>query len=271
MAKLLMSLFIGSLAISSITTSVSVMAFNGETPSIEVKGQANILAIPDRFSLNLAIVERGRFTDKIRAVVNQKSNQVIQVAQSLGIKNHDINSARITLKVIKSKPSIVVEGLEANQRAGNTTFPNTQHSKIYVGVNAVTNQHNSKPLIFELTRTISIHFSSIDDYDQFLNNVIKLGVSRIYPIAMSVENTEKHYQQALVQAITNAKNKASKIAKHSNVIIGKLLYVKELSSHYYTPHLSPSMMSADVTPNHSSQVGNQVINASVLVRFSIQE
>ena len=271
MTKLLMSLFIGTLAISSLTTSVSVMAFNGETPSIEVKGQASILAVPDRFSLSIAIVKRGQFTDKIRAVVDSKSNQVIQIAQSLDIKNHDINSARVTLKVIKDKPSIIVEGIEANQRVGHATFPNNQHSKVYVGVNAATNQVSSKPLIFELTRTIDIHFSNIDNYDLFLNKIIKIGVSRISPLVMSVENIDKYYQQALVQAISNAKNKASKIAKHTNVIINKLLYVKELSSNYYTSHLSSSMMSSESASNHISQVGNQAINASVLVKFSIQE
>jgi uncharacterized protein YggE len=271
MTKLLMSLFIGTLAISSLMTSISGMAFSGETPSIEVKGQASILAVPDRFSLSMAIVKRGQFTDKIRAVVESKSNQVIQIAQSLGIKNQDINSARIRLQVIKSKPSIIVEGIEANQRVGNTAFSNGQHNKVYVGVNAVKNEHSSKPSIFELTRIINIHFSNIDNYDLFLNKIIKIGVSRISPLAMSVENIDKYYQQALIQAISNAKNKASKIAKHSNVVINKLLYVKELSNNYYTSHLSPTMMSSESAPNHISQVGNQAINASVLVKFSIQE
>ncbi|WP_114327033.1 SIMPL domain-containing protein [Candidatus Colwellia aromaticivorans] len=271
MTKFLMSYFISTLAIITLILSGSSMAYNGETPNIEVKGQASVLAVPDRFSLSISIVERGRHTDKIRAVVDHKSNQVVQVAKSLGIKNHEINSARVTLRVVEEKPSITVEGVEVSQRVGNSSFPNNQHSKVYVGANAVNNQNNIKPKYFELRRTISINFSSIKDYDQFLNNIIKLGVSHISPLAMSVEDTEKHYQQALVQAINNAKKKAIQIASHSNVALGKLLYVKELSSNYYRPRMSSAMMSAEVTPNHNSQVGNQVINASVLVKFSIQE
>jgi uncharacterized protein YggE len=244
-----MSLFVIILAISTLTISVNSMAFNGETPSIEVKGQASVLAEPDRFSLTIAIVERGRLRDKVRSVVDYKSNQVIQVAENLGIKNHDINSARVTLIVVEEKPSITVD----------------------VGVNATKNQPKIKPQLFELRRTININFLSIDDYDQFLNKAIKLGVSHIYPLAMSVENTEKHYQQALVLAIKNAKNKATKIASHANVILGKLLFVKEQSSNYYRSPVSSARMSADTSSSHSSQVGNQVINASVLVKFTIQE
>lgn len=264
-----MSIFVSTFTVSTLITSGSSMAVNVEAPSIEVKGQASVLVSPDRFSLRIAIVERGRLTDKVRAVVDNKSNQVVQVAENLGIKSHDINSARITLTGLEDKPSIIVEGLEVNQRIGQNSFPNNQHSKVYLGANAVSNQNNSKPLYFELKRTISVNFSNIEEYDQFLNKVIKLGVSHIYPLAMSVENTEKYYQQVLVQAITNAKNKASKIASHSNIVLDKLLYVKELSSnYYYRPHLDSTRKAAS---NHSSQVGEQLINASVLVKFSIRE
>ncbi|MDX2370552.1 MAG: SIMPL domain-containing protein [Colwellia sp.] len=268
MTKFLMSLFISTFTISTLTISANSMALNGETPNIEVKGQASVLAEPDRFSLSIAIIERGRLTDKIRAVVDHKSNQVVQVAKSLGIKSNDINSARVTLRVLEDKPSITIDSVEVNQRVGNSSSTKNQYNKAYTGVNT---QNNIKPQYFELRRTININFSSIDGYDQFLIKALKLGVNHISPLAMSVEDTEKHYQQALVQAINNAKKKATQIANHSNVVLGKLLFVKEQSSNYYRPRMSSVMMSAESSSNHSSQVGNQVINASVLVKFAIQE
>ncbi|MFT5851273.1 MAG: hypothetical protein ACI87J_001240 [Colwellia sp.] len=271
MTKLLMSLFVSTLAISTLTMTTYSMAFNVETPSIEVKGQASVLAEPNRFSLTIAITERGRLTDKIRAVVDDKSNQVVHVAKSLGIKDDDINSARVSLSVIEKKPSIIVEGVDFSQRIGNGSFPTNEQSKVTVGTNAVNSQKNSQKQYFELRRTISVNFLSIDNYDQFLIKVIKLGVNDISPLVMSVVDTEKHYQQALIQAMKNAKNKAVQIANHSNVVLGKLLLVKELSSNYYRPQLSSARMSAEAAPNHSSEVGNQVINASVLVKFSIEE
>lgn len=258
MTKFVMFLFISLVAISTLSISTNSLAFNVETSSIEVKGQASVLAEPNRFSLTIAIAERGRLTHKIRALVDDKSNQVVQIAKSLGIKSADINSARVSLSVIEHKPSIIVEGVKLNQRAGNSA-------------NGVNSQKNSKRQYFELRRTISVNFLTIDDYDQFLTKVIKLGVSHIYPLVMSVEDTEKHYQKALIQAMKNAKNKAVEIAHHSNVVLGELLLVKELSSNYYRPQLSSARMSTEGAPNHSSEVGNQVINASVLVKFSIEE
>lgn len=268
MTKFLMSTVVSTLAIITLFSSANSMAVNGETPNIEVKGQASVLAVPDRFSLSISIVERGRHTDKLRAVVNHKSNQVVQVAKSLGIKSYDINSARVGLRVIEEKPSITVDGVEVNKRVGTGSFSNNQHTKVYAGVNSA---NNVKPQLFELSRSITINFANIEDYDQFLSKALKLGVNHISPLAMSVTDTEKYYQQALVQALNNAKKKATQIANHSNVTLGKLLFVKEQSSNYYRARVSSVMMSAESSPNHSSQVGNQLINASVLVQFSILE
>lgn len=266
-----MAKFLLILLINLLTFSMQSAALSDDNPSIEVKGQASVLVEPDHFSLSIAIVERGRLTPKIRAIVDHKSDQVIQVAKSLGIKDHDINSAKVSLRVIEEKPSIKMDGMAVSQNLSNTSFASDNQSKVYVGIKPGNKQQNIKRQYFELRRSISINFSRIEEYDQFLSKVIKLGVSHIYPLSMSVENSEKHYQQALVLALDNAKEKAARLASHANVTLGKVIFVKEQSSHYYRPRLSSAMMSTEMASNHSSQVGNQVINASVLVKFSLEE
>lgn len=270
MTKFLTFLFVNILAISALTIKANSMPLNGELPNIEVKGQGSVLAEPDLFSLTIAIAERGKVTSKLRAIVDDKSNQVVFLAKSLGIKDHDINSARVTLRVIEKKPSITLNTIEVNHRGEKGYSPKKQPAKTYVDSDAATTQKNIKSQYFELNRTITVNFSGIDDYDKFLNKVIKLGVSHIYPLAMSVKDTEKYYQQALVQALKNAKNKATKIALHSKVDLGKLLYVTEQSTNYYRARVS-STRASEFSSGHSSQVGNQVINASVMVKYLIQE
>jgi len=212
MPKLLTTFFTNVLAVSACFTFVlssSVLA-NTSDYGIEVKGQASVLAIPDGFALSVAVVENGRLTDKIRALVDHKSNQVIEAAQRLGIKPQNINSARVSLRIIKDDPRIDIHGVEMNQR-----LPNNQKSKVYVGVPPSNHENNVRPQSFELSRTITVNFSDIKDYDQFLNAVIKIGVNQISPLTMSVGDTDKYYQQALAQAIENAKTKAKQIAQQS--------------------------------------------------------
>ena len=236
---------------------------------IEVKGQASVLVEPDSFALSISITEQGRFTDKIRSIVDHKSNQVIKVARGLKIKAQDINSARISLRVIKDDTAIELLGLEVNQK-----LPRNQKSKVYVG-DTSAKQKNRKPdsaisQYFELSRNITVNFSNIKNYDQFLTKIIKIGVSHISPLAMSISDTDKYYQQALAQAINNAKTKAQQIAVQAEQSLLKLIYVKELSSNHYRSRYNSEIMSANAAYGHSSQVGLQSINASVLVKYSIE-
>jgi len=271
MTKLLMSLFISTLAVSSLTASVGAKAFNGETPSIEVKGQASILAVSDHLSLSVAIVERGQFTNKVREVLNSKTNQVIQIAESLSIQSKNVHSSKVSLRVVKGKPSIIIEGIEANRKIGSSSFTKSHQNKLYVNGNAVNNQNARQLKYFELSRIISIQFSNTKVYDRFLSHMIKLNVNRISPSVNAKGKMQAEYQKALTQAFTDAKNKATKLASKANVSLGKLLYVKELSTAPYKSRMSKSIMPDDVVSNHYTEVSHQPIKASVLVRFSIQE
>jgi len=238
---------------------------NSQDSGIEVRGQASVFVEPNSFALSIAITEKGRFTDKIRARVDHKSNQVIKVAQGLGVKSKNINSARVSLRIIKEEPVIDVHSVEVNQR-----LPNNQKSKVHVGVPPSNHVGNIRPQFFELSRNITVNFSDIKDYDQFLNAVIKIGVSQISPLTMTVDDTDKYYQQALSQAIKNAKAKAEQIAIQSEQRLGKLVYVKEVSSNHYRARFNSAMMSTNASYEHSSQIGNQAISASVLVKYSIE-
>lgn len=260
-----------TLAISTcfIFISTSRVLATPQDYGIEVQGQASVMVEPDSFALSIAIIEKGRLTDKIRAIVDNKSDQVIAVAKQLGIKAQDINSASVSLRVIKDEPTVKLRSLEVNENLANN-----QQSKLHVGVTPVKDEMTSsdyvRPQYFELSRSITVNFSKINDYDQFLNKVIKIGVSQISPLTMSVDDTDKYYQQALTQAIKNAKAKAHQIASQTEQSLGGLVYIKELSSNHYRTQYSSAMRSVNTSFGHNSQIGNQQIYASVLVKYSLE-
>jgi uncharacterized protein YggE len=236
---------------------------NTQNSGIEVRGQAIVLAEPDVFSLSIAIIEKGYFTDKIRSIVDHKSNQVVDVAKKLGIESGNINSARVSLRVIKDELGLNAQGLEVNHK-----LPNNQNSKVMVRTSS-NNETSGRPQYFELSRNITINFSDLTDYDKFLNAILKIGVNQISPLSMSVGDTDKYYKQALSLAMTKAKEKAEQIAKQTEQDLGKVIYIQETSSNYYRAAYSSSMRKTTAF-EHNSQVGNQEINASVLVKYSIE-
>ena len=239
----------------------SALATSNNENIIEVTGQAKVYAQPDNFSLNLALVQTGRNLTKIRQLVDYKSNQIIKIAYSLGLDKDRINSARVVLRVIKN---------HNNNRAHVIGVEHSSPSnKAYVAVDS-SKVEQSKMQNFELSRSISVQFNSIDDYDKFLAKVISVGVERISPLSISISNPSEYYQQALDKAIANAKQKALQIAKQLDVSLGKTIYLKELSNNHYAMR-SMAAESFMQSPNtHQSQVAKQAITASVLVKFAIQ-
>jgi uncharacterized protein YggE len=268
MTKKLYSLFVFTLLI---LTTLCAEA-NNRVAGIEVSGEGSITVVPDDFSLSLTITERGRLTSKLKVLVDRKSNAVIEAAKKLGIKNGSISSAQVNLRIVEEKPSITVQGIELKKG-----FPQSNKGSVYIDGQDMTNQVNDRNLVkpksplFELSRRIVINFNHIDQYDLFLTKIVKINVSHISSLSMSVLKREEYYQQALLLAITQAKNKAKKMIEHSGGRLGKLIHLKEQSNAHYQPRFSQAMMSDSSSNSHRSLIGSQTIKASVLMRFSVVE
>lgn len=242
--------------------SLQALAFDDE--GIEVSGQGSIVVTPDQFSLTLTVTERGRIPDKLKALVDKKSQSVINAANSLNVKNSNISSARVNLRIIEEKPSIQVQGLELNKNKHGSVFVDGKN------INQQINHSNQdKPPLFELSRQITVNFNNIEQYDSFLGQVIKIKVSNISPLMMNVDDRDEYYQQALLQAISHAQQKASRMAKQAGKKVGKLVLLKELSSNNYRPLYSDAMMTSNSRTQHKSLTGNQTITARVLVKFGL--
>ena len=241
-------------------------AFAFDDVGIEVTGQGSVVAIPDQFSLTMTITERGRVPSKLKSLVDKKSNSVIHAAKNLAVKDRNISSARVNLRIVEEKPSIQVQGIELHK---------ARQTSVYIDGQSI-NQHannlsNPKKTLFELSRQVTVKFNKIDDYDRFLAQIIKINVSRISALSMHVSERDEYYQQALLQAVSHGKQKAQRMAKQAGRNLGKLLLVKELSSNHYRPIYAEAMMSDSSANRHQSQIGSQTITARVLVKFDLAD
>lgn len=265
-------LLISVLSFSAVFVQANNSNLYAQAAGIEVTGEGSVTVTPDSFSLSVTISERGRITSKLKALVDKKSNAVIQAAKKLGIKNNSISSAQVNLRVIEEKPSITLHGMALKEN-----FPRNKKGSVYIDGQDMAhqieqnNQVKPKKALFELSRKIAVNFSNIDEYDLFLTALVKINVSHISSLSMRIMQREQHYQQALLLAITQAKKKAQQMAQHSGSRLGKLMYLKEQSNTYYQPRFAQAIMSESSTENHSSLVGSQTIKGSVLMKFSVVE
>lgn len=259
--------FIISIILFSSYTVAGQQAENG----IEVIGKASLKAEPDQFVFTVSINQRGTIASKAKALVDQKSRLVTNMYLSLGINKNAIESARLQLIPRYVKQSQLTD-FEVHQRLNNHAEHKGENregnTKIVIDNKNISTDFPTKPasIYFEVIRDITVTFSDFTLYDQLLDNVVKIGVSRISPLQTTITNSQDLYQQALIKALKNANQKAEAIAKQIGVKLGKLSRFEESS--YHTP--SAYMMASRSSNGFSSQVAQKNVSAEVHVTFTIK-
>jgi uncharacterized protein YggE len=236
---------------------------------IDVIGKASIKAEPDQFVLTVSINQQGAIASKAKALVDQKSRLVTNMYLSMGIKNNAIESARLQLTPRYEKQKYAPE-IEVHQRLTNQgASSGRNHVKAVINSNQLTDNslYQQEKIYFEVSRSITVTFTDFTLYDQLLDNVVRIGVSRISPLQTAITNNEDLYQQALINALKNANQKAETIAKQIGVKLAGVVSFEESS--YHTP--SVSVMAKRGNNSFNAQVAQKTISAHVNVTFAIEE
>ncbi|MDG1750642.1 MAG: SIMPL domain-containing protein [Thalassotalea sp.] len=239
--------------------SVIPHGFANTSTGIEVTGKSSIMVVPDVFSLTISIKERGKSANKTKIIVDDKSSKIVKMFIKRGVNEHDIDTSQVSMFPIYEKPAITFEHQELQKRVSS-------QEKITLSGSNNTKDKASRLTRFEVSRTITISFKELSIYDQILDDMVKLGVSHISPVEMSVAESEKYYQQALYQAIDNAKQKALSIAQQAGVKLGTLLSLKE--SGFYSP--MRYSMASEAKTGFSTLITKKAVSAQVIAIYNIE-
>ncbi|MEW6992414.1 SIMPL domain-containing protein [Colwelliaceae bacterium 6441] len=230
-----------------------------DSQGIEVKGKGSVMTIPDVFSLTVSVKERGRSASKTKDLVDDKSSKIVTMFIKNGISEQAIDTSQVRMFPIFEKPSISLEQTKLQTRIN-------AHEKIKLTGKNNPSEHEERITRFEVSRTITISFNQLSVYDQILDKMVKLGVSNISPIEMSMSEPDKYYQQALSQAITSAQIKAKAIAEQTGVKLGRLIALKE--SGYQAPMNYSMAMNARADFN--TTVTKKAVSAQVIAIYAIE-
>jgi len=190
----------------------------------------------------------------------------------MGIKKNAIESAQLQL-IPRYESLTQLSEFEVHQRINNHNASNLNnregHSKIVVNNKGNSLNSSLKPsrMYFEVIREITITFNDFKKYDQLVDNVAKIGVSRISPLQGVILNSDSLYQQVLINALKSANQKAKAIALQIGAKLGKLSHFEESSFH--TPRAY--VMSNKSSERFNSQASKQSVSARVSVTYAINE
>jgi uncharacterized protein YggE len=200
---------------------------------IEVQGVSSVISVPDLFSFNLSIKEKGREAAELNKVIGKKTNEVVQALFKVGVDKNAIQSLQVQFN-----PWIEYKG-------------NTQEQKGFI-----------------LTRQVKITLNSLAQYERAIDAVLNIGVSNINQFSFSNSQNDENYQSALKQALLNARQRATDMAKVLDLKLGSVISISELS----TDQLTPIAFSARQSQiSESYQAGEMSTEARVKVLFALQD
>lgn len=201
------------------------------TPSINVSGQGSVAVVPDAFSLTLIIEEKGETVSKLNQRVASEMQTVVKFLMDNGIEENHIQSMQISL---------------------NPNYESTPEGRQQSG--------------FVLSREIQVTDTHLTQYDRIIDGALSRGVDRIQNFQFVASKQSHAYEQALINAVKDARSRASLLAEQLEVKMGNVLSVSESSNGYAMPRLRMEMKADALSP---SMPGQQMIEAHVNVSFAI--
>jgi uncharacterized protein YggE len=202
--------------------------------TITVTGQGNVSSVPNLFSFSIHLEQKGKQAKELNQAMTQTTHKVISQLKSLGVDKSSIQALQV-----RFSPWIEYKR-EGNQQKG-----------------------------FILARKINVTLDDLKQYDQAIDALLNIGITRIDGFNYTNDQTDKHYELALAKALKNAKHRAAFMAQSLGVSIEQVVSITEQSN----GHISrPVMFSeARMAKADSYEPGQMSTQAKVLVVFSLKD
>jgi len=202
-------------------------------PAIHVQGSGEVSVKPDAFAITFVLEQKGPTVSKLNKQLLADLKSVVTFLREEGVKENRIQSMQVRL---------------------NPWYESTPQGREEKG--------------FVLSREVKVTHQGIEDFDKLIDGVLTRGVSRIQQFDFIVTDKEKAYQKALINAVKDAKLRATLLAQEMGVALGQVMSLTESSGGMPMPIMRAKSYSEDAS---TTLPGQQAISANVSVSFAIQQ
>lgn len=217
--------------------SVTTSTVSGE---LAVVGEGKIEIVPDTASVDLGIVVNdARTVEQAQQGINTTNNAIVTAVTALGVKKEDIKTSNYSINPnysYQSNPNGTITGYN-----GNTT--------------------------------VTVSVKDISLLPQVIQAATTAGANQVFGTNYTVDDPNKYREQARAEAISNAKEQASKLAKDLGIRLGKVVNIVESGGDSNTPYPIFAERSATMSyggnnaPSPDLQPGSQTITSVVTLYF----
>jgi uncharacterized protein len=236
-------------------------------PSITVTGEGETKVVPNVAELSFSVRANDKSAEAAQASTTSRINDIIAMLKSNGVEDKDIKT--VSFDLYEHYPEWAYPVCDTPMMEGDMLSEGAAY-EAYGGC-APTEY---KPDGFESSQSISILIRDLSKAGTIASEVAKKGATNITNLSFTVDDKKSGKEAAREKAITDARERADKIAMQ----FGKK--VKRMTSYYENDYgdsnpFNPSSYDAEYALKSASgepmlPAGEQTIKSSVSVTFELE-
>lgn len=219
--------FLAILSILAIVITVSVT--NSQSPyerdTISVTGEADVSGAPDIATFSFTVSEVADTPDEAQNVISEKTSAILGGLEALGIEDKDIKTNSYTINPKYEWAEVSRQAQTAPD--GTIYYPGNNRNQVLVG--------------YDVRQDVSVVLRDLEKAGDALTLFAKEGVENMYGPNFEIEDPEGLQEEARLEAIADAKEKAKRLAENLGVKLGDIVSFNENNGGYY-PMVSSYMV-----------------------------
>lgn len=202
---------------------------------ISVTGTAVIRVTPDRVRLMLGVDSRDRDLVAAKANNDERVRRLMAQARSAGVDSKNIKTSALTMRAEYSDEKI------------------------------------PRLVDYDVSQTVMVTLADISKYDDLMTSLLKAGVNRVDGIDFFVAEPKKYEDEARLEAIRDAREKANAMAAELGQKIGNPWEISEEGEAGVPIALNAVMSRTPMQPEEPTIAGGQVaLRSSVRISFQLE-
>jgi uncharacterized protein YggE len=219
-----------SVLFASFALLLSVSAQASDSDTLTVNAEGMVQGVPDTMRFSLWVDAQGAKLTPLKTQVDQLTETLLSDLQSRDIERKDLRSFRLNIQ-----PKYERHGDEMRQDG------------------------------FQVTRQIEVTLRDTEHFDEIIDFALAQGVTRVGQINYRIDDPRPLAQQAMLNAIDNAHDKAALMAKHSERELGEIISIREVNQGG-----NPGIyMRAESSGMNLSEPGQETVSAIIEVVFRL--
>lgn len=232
--------FIGTSVLASFLAFLPALPAQENAPHpriITVQGTAEIKVAPDQAVLTLGVDTRNSDLSIAKATNDRRVRKLLELFKAAGVEAKNVQTSALTMG------------------------PEYSEEKI------------PKLLGYQVSQTITLTLTDLSKYEDLMTKALTAGVNRVDGVEFVVSDEKKYRDEARLQAVRAAKQKATAMATELSQSIGKPWEITEESGFEttrFTQNVRTRYQEASEWAGSTISAGQIMVRASLRVSFELQ-